>query len=216
MKRRMISAGALVAVAVQVGCANDVSSPLDTEQPSVFERNEALAQQVAGTYSGDWTIEIFPDSGFVGTCPGTITVFAESFRDVLEGKADGAFSGTYFIDAAGDCASGIPITGEVSGGDIRDDGGVNFGMVVPGGDANLFEDILAGSGINFGQLEALGCSVVAGDIDNQMVGAILSNRLRAVTSAGLNCTQAGKDEDVGTTNQTFSTFAMRVSIDANR
>lgn len=216
MTRRMICAGALVVGAVQFGCASDVSTPLEGDQPSVFERQEALAQEVAGTYTGDWTIEILPDSGFVGTCPGTVTIRAENFKDVLEGKADGAFSGTYFIEAAGDCASGTPISGRVSGGEIRDDGGVNFGMTVPGGDANLFEDILAGSGINFGQIEALGCTVVAGDTDNQMVGAILSNRMEAVTSAGLSCTQAGKDEDVGSTNQTFSTFAMRVSIDANR
>lgn len=216
MNRLSIGAAALVAVAVQFGCASDVSTPLDPDQPSVFEQQEAMAQQVAGTYSGDWTIEILPDSGFVGTCPGTITLGAQSFKDVLEGTAAGTFVGTYFIDAAGDCASGTPVTGEVSGGEIRDDGGVNFGLIVPGGDANLFEDILAGTGINFGQLEALGCTVVAGDTNNQMVGAIISSHLEAVTSAGLSCTQAGKDEDVGGTNETFSTFAMRVSIDANR
>ncbi|MDX1395407.1 MAG: hypothetical protein R3195_13545 [Gemmatimonadota bacterium] len=217
--RRFFFAAALIAVAVQVGCASDVSTPLafgpdDRESP--FEAEQNLAKQVEGVYTGSFMIEVLPDSGFVGTCPGTITVTADGIKGALEGRSSNSFSGTYFIEAAGDCASGIPVTGNVTAGEVRDDGGVNFGMTVPGGDANLFEDILAGSGINFDQLEALGCTVVAGDIDNQMVGAIIANRMEAVTSAGLTCTQAGKDSDVGSTNQTFSTFAMRVSIDATR
>jgi hypothetical protein len=216
--RRLLCAAALVLGAVQVGCASDVSSPVAPEgdDPSIFGREQSLAEQVAGTYTGNWTIEIRPGSGFVGTCPGTVIVHADTFKDVLEGKPANSFSGTYFIEAAGDCAGGTPITGEVAGGEIRDDGGVNFGMTVPGGDANLFEDVLAASGINFTQLEALGCSVVAGDVNNQMVGAILSNRLEAVTSAGLSCVQAGKGGNLGSTNQTFSSFGMRISIDANR
>ncbi|MFV1988204.1 MAG: hypothetical protein ACC682_13045 [Gemmatimonadota bacterium] len=218
MNRRWLGAAALIVGAIQAGCASDVSSPaaLDGDDPSIFGREQDLAQRVAGTYTGNWRIEILPDSGFVGTCPGTVTIYADSFKDGLEGKPTSSFSGTYFIEAAGACSQGTPITGEVSGGEIREDGGVNFGMTVPGGDANLFEDVLAASGINFSQLEALGCTVVAGDVNNQMVGAILSNRLEAVTSAGLSCVQAGKDENVGSSNQTFSSFGMRISIDANR
>lgn len=216
--RRMQFAAAVVAGAVLAGCASDSSTPLtpDSDDPSIFGSSQNPAAQVAGTYTGNWMIEVLPDSGFVGTCPGTVTLAADTFKDVLEGKPANSFSGTYFIQAAGSCSGGVPITGEVTGGEIRDDGGVNFGMTVPGGDANLFEDVLAASGINFDQLEALGCSVVAGDVNNQMVGAILSNRMQAVTSAGLSCTQAGKDEDLGGTNETFSTFAMRISIDATR
>lgn len=204
MKRTSMFVLAIAAVAIQLGCAAEESAPLGVDD--VGENSISLLRQIEGRYAGNWTIEIFPNLGVVGVCPGHMIIRAKTIRERLEG---GIFTGTYFIDAAGDCATGSTVTGELINGTLREDGGVNFGLDVPRSDGNFFEDVLAGSGVNFTSIEALGCALRNADLNNHMDGSILSGQLRAANSAGLLCSQPPRTDSL-------PDFAMRVSINATR
>lgn len=206
MNRRNVLFAALVAVGLQFACEAEDSAPLGIDQS---DNAASLLAQIEGQYTGDWTIEIFPRHptlSVFGVCPGHVIVRRESIKERLLGSA---FTGTYFIDAGGDCAGGSTVTGEVINGTIREDGGINFGLDVPRSDGNFFEDVLAGSGVNFSPTEALGCVLNPADLNNHMDGSVLTNRLRAANSAGLNCTQ-------NPDSLPPPPFAMRVSVDATK
>lgn len=207
MTNRHVMLAAFVSVAIMAGCAAEESAPVSVTGP---DGRVSLAKQIEGRYEGDWTIEILPNIGVLGVCPGHVILRAETLKERLLGAT---FTGTYFIDAAGDCLDGSTVTGEVINGTLREDGGVNFGLDVPRSDGNFFEDVLAGSGVNFSSVEALGCALVNADVNNHMDGSIVSDRLRAANSAGLDCWQAPPDQSPPPDT---TQFAMRVSIDAIR
>ncbi len=206
MNRRNMLVFALVAVGLQLACEAEDSAPLGIDQN---ENTVSLLAQIEGQYSGDWTIEILPRHptlSVFGVCPGHVIIRRESVKERLLGST---FTGTYFIDAVSDCAGGSTVTGEVINGTLREDGGVNFGLDVPRSNGNFFEDVLAGSGVNFSPTEALGCGLVAADLNNHMDGSIVADRLRTANSAGLACAQ-------NPDSLPPPAFAMRVSIDATK
>lgn len=192
----------LLLVGVMTGCAAEESAPVGLDDSQNV--GNSLVQQIEGTYTGTWTIELRPDIGVSGTCPGHVLIRAESIKEQLEGSL---FTGTYFIDALDDCIEGSTVTGEVLNGTIREDGGVNFGLDVPGSDGNFFDDVLAGSGVNFSVLEAFSCAIQVIDTNNHMDGSIVNGRLRAANSARLSCEN---------TSETLENLTVRVSIDAAR
>ena len=108
----------------------------------------------------------------------------------------------------GGCTTGATVSGGVRDGQLRPDGGVNFGLEIPGSDGNFFEDVLAGSGVTLPTLVLLGCQIINADVHNQMDGSILDGRLSAVASASLTCPdESGLQED-------DITAKMRVTVDA--
>jgi len=200
----------LLAVAgAQLGCAAEDSAAV--AGPDEASQTLSLAEQYEGQYNGTWTIEITPDIGVSGTCAGHVIIRPESIKERLSGSD---FTGTYFIDAAGDCASGSTVTGEVINGTIREDGGVNFGLDVPRSDGNFFEDVLAGSGVNVSPIQALGCTLDVADVNNHLDGSIVDARLRAANSAQLSCAQAVIIR--GAVPDTTNVITMRVTVDATR
>lgn len=145
-----------------------------------------LASEICGgsdrtcAFDGFWTLYVEED--FVFTCPGSITL-----TDYLNGQS---FEGTWFIEDSSDCNDGSPVTGEVFGGLIRDDGGLEFFMEVPPlegavkDEDDIWEDIFAGAGI-FENNAFSGCEIR--DADNQMNGALAGQNLSASASSALNC-----------------------------
>lgn len=96
---------------------------------------------IEGSYSGDWTLTVEnQDNGQSATvgCPGSITVDSQS---------EGSFSGSYRIDAAGDCDTSD--SGTIDG-NVRSDGGVDVSLGSASGSSADFEDIT-------------GCVVTGGD-----------------------------------------------------
>lgn len=184
---------------------NDEEAQFDPSQPQA-----GVTPAFAGEYDGDWTILIRwtdADQVFqtvVGTCPGSIWLEAQSLLDRLFG---GNFRGSYLIQASGSCASGSTVSGAVSQGHLREDGGVNFGLQIPGSDGNFFEDVLAGSGVS-NDPDLLGCATINADLENQMDGSILSDNLLAAASASLNCPRL--------TAITTHPVHMSVAIDATK
>ncbi len=145
-----------------------------------------LASEICGgsdrtcDFDGTWTLVVEEDFPF--TCPGSITL-----TDHLNGQS---FEGTWFIEDSSDCNGGSPVTGEVFGGLIRGDGGLEFFMEVPPlegavkDEDDIWEDIFAGAGI-FGPNAFSGCEIR--DADNQMNGALLGSDLAVSASSALNC-----------------------------
>lgn len=199
---RWVSMLPVLLVGILAACAAEDSAPVGLDDSQSV--GNSLVQQIEGTYTGTWTIELRPNIGVAGECPGHVLIRAESIKEQLEGSL---FTGAYFIDALDDCVDGSTVTGEVLNGTMREDGGVNFGLDIPGSDGNFFDDVLAGSGVNFPVLEAFSCSIEVIDINNHMDGSIVDGRLRAANSARLNC------ED---TSETLENLTVRVSIDASR
>jgi hypothetical protein len=187
------------------------------EEESQFDPSQpqpGVSEAFAGTYSGNWEVLIYafrpnlPDPiewlG-EGSCSGSVTLDPQSLLDRLFGRT---FSGSYLMLDSGSClADGITVSGTVNDGQLRGDGGVNFGLQIPGSDGNFFEDVLAGSGFKPPQslFVLLGCSIINKDTENQMDGSILGNRLSAIASASLDC-PGGRG---GTVN-------MSVAIDATK
>lgn len=101
---------------------------------------------IVGSYSGTWTLTVenreTGDSASV-TCPGSITVDSQS---------EGTFSGSYRIEAQGDCDTSD--SGTVSGS-VRSDGGVDLTLGSGSGSTADFEDIT-------------GCTLTSGD--NRLTG----------------------------------------------
>lgn len=207
--KRLASYSALAAllVVVGLGCAAEESAPVGLDDSQ--NTGNSAVQQIEGMYTGTWTIELEPNIGVSGTCPGHVIIRAETVKERLEGSQ---FTGTYFIDALDDCTTGSTVTGEVLNGTLREDGGVNFGLDVPGSDGNFFEDVLAGGGVNFEIAEALGCAIETADINNHMDGSIVGGRLRAANSARLDCSLLM----ITATNDTITDLGVRVSVDATR
>lgn len=197
----------LLLVGVMTGCAAEESAPVGLDDSQNV--GNSLVQQIEGTYTGTWTIELKPNIGVSGTCPGHVLIRAETIKERLEGNL---FTGTYFIDALDDCLTGSTVTGAVMNGTLREDGGVNFGLDVPESDGNFFEDVLAGSGVNFAIAEALGCAIEVADVNNHMDGSIVTNRLRAANSARLDCASPM----ITAAGDTITDLTMRVAVDATR
>lgn len=138
--RRVFTTVLLVGVAVLTvgGCGNgggdDVSGP--------------TIPNIVGSYSGNWTLTAenrnTGESASI-SCPGNINVDSQN---------DGSFSGSYTIDAAGDCDASD--SGTVDG-EVRSDGGVNLDLGSASGSSTSFEDIT-------------GCTVTSGD--SQLTGSV--------------------------------------------
>lgn len=157
-----------VALAVLAGLAACESDPMGP------------VLQVEGTYSGSWTFIAFGPGGSViasSVCPGSVTIGKQSGRQ---------FAGSYLVTAAGDCDTGSPVSGEVADGLVRGDGGLNFTLVVPNSNQNIFEDFFAGANV----IPSLGPAIVGCDIivaDNQMNGSVAAGALSVSASASLVC-----------------------------
>lgn len=96
---------------------------------------------ITGSYGGDWTLTAENrDTGQSAgvTCPGSVTVDQQS---------QGSFSGSYRIDAAGDCDTSD--SGTVDG-QVRSDGGIDLALGSASGSTADFEEIT-------------GCTVTDGD-----------------------------------------------------
>lgn len=103
---------------------------------------------IQGTYSGTWSLtatnQNTGDSGS-GSCPGSITISSQS---------EGSFSGSYTVDAAGDCDTS---DSGVAAGTVRADGGLNLGLGSASGSDTDIEDIT-------------GCTYTGGD--SQLTGSV--------------------------------------------
>lgn len=138
--RRLFTTSLLAGVAVlTVGaCGNGGGD--DVTGPTI--------PNIVGSYSGDWTLTVenrnTGESASV-SCPGNINIDSQN---------EGSFSGSYNINAAGDCDTSD--SGTVAG-QVRSDGGVNLGLGSASGSSASFEDIT-------------GCTVTSGD--NQLTGNV--------------------------------------------
>lgn len=122
-------------VALTAGCGGD--GPTGPTIPDIV-----------GSYGGDWSLTVENrDTGESATvtCPGSITVDSQS---------EGSFSGSYRIDAEGDCDTSD--SGTVDG-DVRSDGGINLTLGSASGSTADFEDIT-------------GCTVTEGD--SELTGSV--------------------------------------------
>lgn len=134
-QRRMYTLGLIIGfVALLAGCGGEDSTGPTTPN-------------IEGSYSGDWTLtaenQETGDSGSA-SCPGSITVDSQT--------DDGTFSGSYRIDAGGDCDTSD--SGTVDG-NVRSDGGIDLSLGSASGSSADFEDIT-------------GCVVTGGD--SQLTG----------------------------------------------
>lgn len=121
------------------------------------------APNLRGTFAGTWSLTFTNTStgqSFSAVCPGTVTVSSQSGE---------SFSGSFIIQGSGGCTE--TVTGTVSGA-IRVDGGLNFGIQIPGGNPNEFEDIT-------------GCQFQSGD--QQFNGTLSGNTLSVSASALYLC-----------------------------
>lgn len=150
---------------------------------------EAPTSQLCGgegfqcVFSGTWTLNVsVEDTDVSFTCPGSITI-----RDHMNRRT---FEGNWFLEAAGGCSAGSPVTGDVQGGITRDDGGIGFFLEVPAAEGlvkvedDIWEDMYGGAGILSPTFLA-GCTIH--DADNQVNGAILDGGLAGSASAALSC-----------------------------
>lgn len=128
---------------------------------------------VAGQYQGTWTAEA--ESGgqqASNTCPGNITIDSQSGNDI---------SGSFLIDAAGDCTE--VETGTVDGS-VNQSGGVSFTATNSQGSA-------------LDEFASQGCTVVAGD--DAFAGSVDGGVLEASAGATLSCTTSSGTVDVDVT-----------------
>lgn len=103
---------------------------------------------IVGSYSGDWSLTVEDQEtgdSATASCPGSVNVDSQS---------QGSFSGSYRIDAAGDCDTSD--SGTVAG-EVRSDGGVNLSLGSASGSSSDFEEIT-------------GCTVTSGD--SQLTGSV--------------------------------------------
>lgn len=126
--RRLAPLLSAVLVVLTAACGGD-----DPTGPSIPD--------IIGSYGGEWSLTVenrnTGESATV-TCPGSITV---------DSQTEESFSGSYRIDAEGDCDTSD--SGTVDG-DVRSDGGINLSLGSASGSTADFEDIT-------------GCTVTEGD-----------------------------------------------------
>lgn len=128
---------------------------------------------VAGQYQGTWTTEA--QSGqqqASGSCPGNITIDSQSGTDI---------SGSFLIDAAGDCTEAE--TGTIDGS-VNQSGGVSFTAQNPQGSV-------------LDELAAQGCTVIASD--NAFAGSVSGDVLEASAGATFRCTTSSGTVDIDIT-----------------
>lgn len=203
----------LLASLVALGCT--LEQPLDPAEgpdpgeptPSEPENGTPDTLEIAGVYEVEWTVfahntSVVNEDLVEAICPGSITIEAD-------GGAD--FAGSYLMLALEGCANGNSVSGAVTDGQLREDGGVNFGLRVPGSDDNIFEDFLAGSDIQLEGLRMLGCVVEAKDEDNQMVGSVLDGVISAAASAAVSCPDDEDGDEDGPQDPT--TVQVRISLE---
>lgn len=156
--RRALAVSFLV---VLLACGGD--SP--TSVPSVPD--------VSGQYQGTWTAEAQSgDQQASNTCPGNITIDSQSESDI---------SGSFLIDAAGDCTEAS--TGTIDGS-VNQSGGVSFTAQNPQGSI-------------LDELAAQGCTVVASD--DAFAGTVSGDVLEASAGATVSCTTSSGTVDIDLT-----------------
>lgn len=109
--------------------------------------------QISGSYSGTWTLTAEnQDTGesSSASCPGSITIDSQS---------DGSFTGSYRIDAGGDCDTSDSGT---ASGNVRSDGGIDLSLGSASGSSSDFEDVT-------------GCTVTGGD--SKFTGSVSSGSM---------------------------------------
>lgn len=202
MRETILSAIVGLALLGATACDTGPSSPVDPGFPSDGDiGNGDGAETTIETFQGDW--EIFgvnlglPDGGdavpdtVAGTCPGSVTL---TTRTSSNGRVE-ILAGSYVVLAEADCVVGSTMSGVLIDIDFRQDGGIDFGLDVPGSDGNIFEDFLVGSGLQFDDIRPFGCSDpepagsagTAKDEVNHLDGTLIADRLRAAASASMKC-----------------------------
>lgn len=200
MNREIILSVGVAAALVVSACNTGPSSAVDPDFPIGGTPGDG-AETTVEVYEGDWGIfavrvppvEGAPRDTVTGTCPGSVTL---TTRTSTNGRVE-ILAGTYVVLAEADCSQGSTMSGALLDIDLRQDGGIDFGLDVPGSDGNIFEDFLVGSGLEFSQSEFLpfGCGDPqpdgsAGDAKdnlNHLDGTLIADRLRAAASASMKC-----------------------------
>lgn len=189
-----------LAVAAMGACDTGPSSPVVPGFPGGGDfGNGTGAETAIETFEGDWdlfAVKLPTEEGMApdtaqGTCPGSVTL---TTRTSADGRVE-ILAGSYVVLAEGDCLSGSTISGALVDINFRRDGGIDFGLDVPGSDGNMFEDFLVGSGLEFQDVLPFGCSDpqpagTAGEAKDQLNhldGTLLADRLRAAASASMKC-----------------------------
>lgn len=219
---------AFVSFVVAAGCTTGPSAPVEDETPNGGLGDGAVT--TVDRYEGDWTIfyqaldaALGEPDEVSGVCPGWITI---TIRTSESGLVE-FLRGTYVVLAEGDCAAGSTMSGSIIDIDVRQDGGIDFGLEVPGTDGNMFEDFLVGSGFDFGDVKPFGCSDPEGDGAageakdeiNHLNGTLIGARLRAAASASMKC-PGGQlvvvDEDEGERVAQEVPVQVKISLDLMR
>lgn len=155
--RRLAKSVLCLAVAL-AACGDDSTGP-------TFPR-------VEGSYAGTWTFtltHVASGANDAFTCPGSVSISDQN---------DGSFTGSFIIRAAGDCADSNPTSGSISG-QVRQDGGLNFTLQVPGSSLNFMTDYF-------------GCVFVSGS--SQLNGTFASGRIQAAAASVYDCPVNGSWE----------------------
>lgn len=139
---------------------------------------------IEGSYAGTWTFtltHVASGANAAATCPGSVDISDQS---------EGSFSGSFIIRAAGDCSDSSATSGSLSG-QVRQDGGLNFTLQVPG------------SGINF-MTDYLGCVFVSGS--SQVNGTYTGGRIEAAAASVYDCP----------VNGSWERYQLELQVDATR
>lgn len=234
MKREAIlSTIAAIGLAL-AGCDTGPSSPVDPGFPMDGDVGDGDGAETAiETFEGDWgifavklpTTESAARDTVEGTCPGSVTL---TTRTSSNGRIE-VLAGSYVVLAELDCSGGSTMSGVLVDIDFRQDGGIDFGLDVPGSDGNMFEDFLVGSGLQFNQILPFGCSDPqpagsageAKDELNHLDGTLLADRLRAAASASMKCPDGSQpivleDETGKQEIAQEATIQVKISVDLMR
>ncbi len=129
MKRHLQSASALLGLALITACETDHTAPTGVRQVTA-----ALYPGGTGSHTGTGLVHLTSyGATYTITCPLTVDVPTQ---------ADSSFSGTFAVQATGDCSSR---SGTVNGA-VRPDGTLWFIADTPTPGANVFEDAATDTG----------------------------------------------------------------------
>lgn len=232
MRETILSAIAGLALLGATACDTGPSSPVDPGLPGDGDIGGGDgAETTIETYQGDWTIFAVnlgePDGGAFtpdtvqGNCSGSVTL---TTRTSASGNVE-ILAGSYVVLADAGCSAGSTMSGALVDIDFRQDGGIDFGLDVPGSDNNMFEDFLVGSGLQFDHIRPLGCGDPqalggpggAKDEVNHLDGTLLEARLRAAASASMTCPDVLVDPNTGEIQVNGESIVqVKISVDVTR
>lgn len=172
---KLLTTGLMCATLACLGC-EDPSAPV----PAQF--------LLPGTYDASWSIRISNlETGASEelVCPGSVSL--------VSGSGSSTFSGTYQIQASGGCAQGSPVSGDVTDGTVRRDGGLDFALDVAGEGGSVFENLT----IVVGNSSVIQGACLITDADEFVTGTIQGDQLDAAADAVLDCDTGGESTVLG-------------------